>query len=425
MNTAPAPTKPSRRWLHHAASRLLAVLAPALATPLAAGPVPDPAPAVEAINRFGIDLHQHLAAAPGSGNLLLSPYSIQSALAMTFAGAEGQTRAEMSRVLHFDRDEEKLQASFKAMAASLREAAAGSRGEFEFNVANRLFGMQGYRFNQPFLQTVATAYGAPLEPIDFSRADRAAAHINSWVADQTQKRIQNLIHPSLLSAETKLVLVNALHLRGAWWEEFPSHNTKPRPFHLSATRTIQHPTLRQVHNFGHQQFDGFKAISLGYRHSGLQFLILLPDPTNSLARTTAALTPTLFQACRNLPVAELDLHLPKLHMEPAAIRLGDALQALGLRSAFDKPTGSANFSRMAPTNPDRLSISEVVHKTFLHLDEKGTEAAAATAVMMAPASAIGARPAPIPVHVDRPFLFAIQKVDTGACLFLGQVVDPR
>ncbi len=382
--------------------------------------------AARAVNRFAVELHRQVASSAPGQNLLLSPYSIQSALAMTYAGASGNTRAEMARVLHFAGEEDPLHRGFQTINHSLRSAAAASEGAFSFNVANRLFGQQGFTFRTPFLNTVSNFYGAPLEALDFAQSVASARHINQWVEHQTQDRIRDLIDPSLLNLDTRLVLVNALHLKAAWAKPFTTGLTKTRPFHLGNDLTADVRTLHSVETHGFKEFDGFRAVSLAYRSGDLQLVLFVPDTTNGLAALEGKLSAETLDACRSLPRKELDLYLPLLKMAPPTLSLSRPLQAMGLKSAFDLPQGSAHFDRMADTARERLKISEVVHRTFLELDEKGTEAAAATAVIMMRASAVPLKkPTPVVVRVDRPFAFAIQHRESGACLFLGRVTDPR
>jgi len=178
---------------------------------------------------------------------------------------------------------------------------------------------------------------------------------------------------------------------------------------------------------GYSQRDGFSVVTIPYTGDEVQLLVLLPDKTNGLAALEAKLTPKLLASCANPDLGEVLLHLPKFRIEPPLFRLSKVLQALGMKSAFDQPRGSANFERMAPRKPnDYLCVSEVFHKTFLALDERGTEAAAATAVaMMRATAAMIEQPKPVEVRVDHPFLFAVQHRASGACLFLGRVTDPR
>jgi serpin B len=398
----------------------------------------DTAIAAQAINTLGLELLARTSAP--TNNALLSPYSIQSALAMTYAGADGQTRTEMARVLHFPNNDAALHGAFSALQAALdaltkstmqspeAQKLYGVSGDpVTLTVANRLFGQQGFEFRPSFLSLVKDSYGAPLEQLDFAKPAAASQTINTWVERQTRDRIRNLVPASALSADTRLVLVNAIYLKAPWIEEFPAHATQPRPFHMCGGKTVEVPTLLRQAHFGYAQREGYAAVTIPYRGGGLHFLVLLPDAADGLAALEQKLTAAQLAACARLPTPEVILQMPKLKLEPPPLSLAKPLQALGMKSAFNVPAGSANFDRMAPPHAGAsLCISEVLHKTFLALDEKGTEAAAATAVMMAPtAIAVGERPKPIVVNVDRPYLFAIQHRASGACLFLGRVTDPR
>lgn len=395
-------------------------------------------PAADAINALGIELLQH--SGQPDANALLSPYSIQSALAMTYAGAEGETRNEMQRVLHYPDDDAAVHHSFTALRMALEEVMQESVREVErmqkygatndpiiLTGANRLFGQTGYAFREPFLILMRNDYGAPFEPLDFVRSPASATkHINDWVEDQTRQRIRDLIPEGALSDLTRLVLVNAIYLKAPWASEFPTSATKLQPFHRAANRLIHVPTMTTKRTLGYARRNGHTALTIPYRGGELHFLILLPDRVDGLAALEQTLTTRSLADCAQLNPQEVILHLPKFKLEPPVMALGRELQKLGMKSAFDQPRGSANFDRLAPRRPDDyLYISEVFHKTFLNLDEKGTEAAAATAVVMFAAMAVMEKPKPIEVRVDRPFLFAIQHRASGACLFLGHLSDPR
>lgn len=400
---------------------------------------PDPALAASAINALGLELLTR-GSAPGQ-NALLSPYSLQAALAMTYAGADGETLAEMARVLHYPDDEAALHRSFADLRARLEAMTRASEERLQrskerggpadpviLTTANRLFGEKSYQFRTPFLELTASSHGAPFQPVDFITGWMAARNeINSWVEEQTRQRIRDLIPPDGLNKYTRLVLVNALYLKAPWATEFPERATGPAAFHLADGTSIQVPTMTLSERLGHWQGDGFKVVTKPFSGGDLQLLILLPDAADGLKKLESGLTAEkLVEYGRATPTL-VNLHLPKFKLEPPLLRVGDTLKALGLRTAFNQPEGSANFDRMAPRKPDDyLFISEVFHKTFLALDEHGTEAAAATAVvMMRPTSVVLDPPQPVEVKVDRPFLFAIQQTSTGACLFLGRVVDPR
>ena len=394
--------------------------------------------ATDAVNALGVDLVRQ--SAKTGANALLSPYSIQSALAMTYAGAEGDTRAEMATVLHYPKDDAEVHRSFVAlrkalddvMQKSVRDAEqmqkwGGKVDPITLTVANRLFGQTGYAFRETFVTLVRDNYGAPFEPLDFAKnSSGATKHINAWVEDQTRQRIRNLIADGALNDLTRLVLVNAIYLKAPWAEEFHDFATKPQTFYLSANNLINVPMMTAQRTVSYARRDGCTVLALPYRGGDLQFLILLPEKVDGLANLEKNLTARLLTDSAALDRKDVILYLPKFKLEPPVLSLGRELQALGMKSAFDQPQGSANFDRIAPRRPDDyLYISEVFHKTFLNLDEKGTEAAAATAVVAVAASAVREKPKPIEVRVDHPFLFAIQHRASGACLFLGQVSDPR
>jgi serine protease inhibitor len=395
--------------------------------------------AANATNKFGVDLHRQLAT--GNENLCVSPFSIESALGMTFAGADGDTRTQMARVLHFPSDASTVAASFASLQHSLEEMSAktaelakkprqfgGPSEPITLNIANRLFAQKDYDFRQDFLSLVKQNYGAAFEPMDFVADPKAATqHINKWVADQTRDKIRNLIPMDALNKLTRLVLANALYLKAPWADPFSEKTTQPEPFHIHGGAPVNVSMMRKTERFGYAKREGFSAVSLPYAGDDLQFLVLLPDEANGLRAVESKLTANVLAECAKLETQDVDLHLPKFKLEPPTIALAEKLQALGMKSAFDIPQGSTNFDKMAPRKPnDYLYISNVFHKTFIALDEKGTEAAAATAVVMMRATAMrGPKPPPIEVKVDRPFVYAIQHVPSGVCLFLGRVTDPR
>jgi serpin B len=395
--------------------------------------------AMNAINALGIDLLRQTA--PPNANALLSPYSIQMAMAMAYAGADGQTREEMARVLHFPADEAEVNDSFATLQGDLaammgRQATNAqylrryglTNDPLTLTTANRLFGQTDYDFRPTYLSLLKDTYLAPLETWDFIHDSAGATgHINQWVEEQTHDRIQNLIPAGALTRDTRLVLVNAIYMKAPWAHKFEERDTRPRPFTLAGGKPAPVPTMFLKHDLGYVHRDGFTAVALPYLGDELQLLILLPDATDGLAALEAGLKPETLAKCASLPGREVELYLPKFKLEPPAMSLSRALQSLGMKSAFDLPHGSANFDRMAPRRPDDyLYISDIFHKTFLKLDEQGTEAAAATAVLMMKALLMHEPPPrPIQIHVDHPFLFAIQHRASGACLFLGHVTDPR
>jgi len=401
----------------------------------------DPRIAAESINALGIDLLREGTAR--SEDALLSPYSLQTALAMAYAGSDGDTRREMAAALYYPVDEAALHGSIASLRQALDQLAqdtakraaeakkfGGPTDPVELTTANRLFGQQGYDFREEFLDLLANTYAAPLQLVDYiHNASGARIMINDWVEDRTHARIHDLLPPNALDDLTRLVLVNAVYLKAPWQNEFSKRSTEPRAFELRTGQTVEVSTMLNRSHYGYRKDEGFQAITVPYSGGQLHCLILLPDEPDDLPSLEAKLTSDLLVNAGRAAHQDVRLHLPKFRVEPPVLPLSKPLQALGMTTAFDVPRRTANFDRMAPRRlpGDYLLISEVFHKTFLSLDESGTEAAAATAVLMAmPTSApAGPPPEPIEVKVDRPFLFAIQHRSSGACLFLGRVTDPR
>jgi serpin B len=394
--------------------------------------------AARATNEFGIDLQHRLATR--EENLCLSPYSIQNALAMTFAGADGETRAEMGRVLHFPTEGEAVHASFASLNLALVEMAkttatiaaeskkrGGPSEPITLTLANRLFAQTGYNFRDSFRQLIEKFYGAPFAVVDFKKfPEQERQRINDWAAEQTRNRIRDLIPGGGLNALTRLVLANAIYLKAPWQSDFSESATKPKPFHLKDGAVAEVPTMTKIGSLGYSKGDGYVAVALPYTGGELQFLVLLPDEVSGLPVLETKLSAGMFAGCAKMETREIDLSLPKFKLEPPTIALSQQLRALGMKSAFDEPPGSANFDGIAPRQAnDYLAISEVFHKTFIAVDEKGTEAAAATAVSMKATTVRVEQPKPIEVKIDHPFFYAIQHVPSGACLFVGRIVDPR
>lgn len=399
--------------------------------------------AASATNQLGLDLYRQLSKENSDTNLVLSPYSITTALALAYTGSDGTTRTEMARALHFPADDLQLQDSLNSLCADLDKVTAdsvtfakdakeegGSSDPIEWHLANRLYGQTGYAFRDAFLTRMKDGYGAALEPVNFRQdAPTARLVINRWVEDQTREKIRDLIPDSGVTADTRLVLVNALYLKAPWAHPFEPALTQPAPFYVGGTRAHSVPTMAIQRHFRYRHAEGVTTIIVPYVGTELQFVIFLPDKHKGLESLEARLTADFLRASgkpNNDPAshAYVRLFLPKLRLAGPSLGLSNVLQTLGMKSAFDRPPGSADFGRIAERHPDSyLSISAVIHKTFLELDEKGTEAAAATAIVMMTGS-VAPPPKPIEVRVDRPFLFAIQHRKTGLCLFFGRVADP-
>ncbi|MEY2486385.1 MAG: hypothetical protein QOH39_2033 [Verrucomicrobiota bacterium] len=394
--------------------------------------------AAKATNEFGVDLYRQVAV--GDGNICLSPYSISCALAMALSGADDGTRSEIAGVLHVDSKADvdpsfgALQKSLAAMGARTAEIAEDSKkygGPAEpitIAMGNRLFPQSGYEFRKEFFAKMKDEYGAPPEPLDYKKnAGPATKRINDWVATQTHDRIRDLI-PQTLPPSTRLVLANAIYLKAPWQSNFVESATQSQPFHVKSGAPVDVRTMRALKTLGYAKKSGSQVVTIPYTGGDLQFVIFVPDQVDGVSALEQKLNAAALAECTKLQAVDVDLHLPKFKLEPGTLPLSEQLQRLGMKSAFDIPAGSANFDRMAPRKPDEyLAISEVFHKTFIAVDEKGTEAAAATAVAMRTTAMRHQEPTPKPieVRVDRPFFYAIQHVPSGVCLFIGRVTDPR
>lgn len=392
-------------------------------------------------NTVGLDLYRELARTRPGTNLIVSPYSIESALALAYAGAEGGTREEMARVLRLPADNQPLQAGFAGLRAALTQVAEDSQrladtrtkagkptDPIAWSAANRLFGQTDYAFRDSFLTLMRDGFAAPFAPLDFRiNYERSRLTINAWVEEQTRQKITDLLPAGALDESTRLVLVNALYLKAPWETPFEKTLTTPRAFRLASGASPQVPTMQRTGTMGYALDDGFTVVTLDYLGGGLQFVLALPAEGQAIDAAAARVTPSHFSRWAKLGDTSrqnVALSLPRFKVKGSTLALGQALRALGMKNAFDEPRGSANFEGIAPRRPDEyLAMSEVYHQTYVALDEEGTEAAAATAVVIVGVTSLP--PPAIEVRVDRPFLFALQHRASGTCLFLGRIMDPQ
>ncbi len=372
---------------------------------------------------FALDLYRQLLEDAGDDNLFYSPYSLSIALAMTYAGAEGETADQMAEALHFTLPELQLHAAFNQLDLLLSGRGEGAEGKddegFRLNVVNALWGQRDYDFLETFLDTLAENYGAGLRTLDFeSDPERAREVINAWVGDQTEGRIEDLIPQGVLTALTRLVLTNAIYFNAAWAEPFNDELTTDAPFTLLDGQEVSVPMMHQTTQYAYVEGDGYQAVDIPYDGRELSMLIVLPT-AGTLADYEAGLDAAdLNDIVGRLGSQQVALTMPRFEAR-SAFSVVEALQALGMEEAFSQD--DADFSRM--TGEPELYISEVVHEAFVSVDEEGTEAAAATAVVMTLRSA--APMDPVEMRIDHPFLFFIRDLETGAVLFVGRIVDPR
>jgi serpin B len=391
--------------------------AEAITTPQA--PDADVTAVANGNNAFAVDLFHQLAA---SDNLFFSPYSISAALAMTYAGAQGDTATQMASALHFSLSQERLHAALNALALDLqsRSKVQGLKPDqtFQLNVANSLWGQQGFSFKADFLDLLARDYGAGMRLVDFEKDPESARQaVNAWVSDATNQRITNILPPGSVDTLTRLVLANAIYFKAPWMQPFESSATQDADFHHLDGSTVSAPMMQRTGEMSYAEGANFQLLELPYAGGQVSMIVLLPK-SGQFADVAKNLTVgQLDQAIGSLRSTQVDLSLPKFKFDWSAA-LPDALKALGMTDAFDD---QADFSGMDGAKD--LYISNVLHKSFVAVDENGTEAAAATAVAVA-GMAAPVQQNPVEFKADRPFLFLIRDNPTGTILFMGQVIDP-
>ena len=372
---------------------------------------------------FAERLYTKLASEPG--NLFFSPTSVRLALGMTYAGARNTTARQMAATLSFGDNPQLLHDAHASLLGEWQTAAHSANPEFTLRVANRLWGQTGRAFRPDFLQLVQTRYGAPLQPLDFLHdVEGSRVTINRWVAERTEEKIPELLARGILTPGTPLVLTNAVYFKANWTQAFPAAATSPQPFQLAPQRTVTVPMMQLTAKLRYAQVDAAQVLELPYGaadaegETRLSMTVLLPDDRAGLPQLEKALAGGRLADFLSAPQpAKVQVFLPRFQAR-SAFKLGQTLTALGMPEAFDSK--QADFSGMAALH--ELYIGEVIHQAYVAVDEKGTEAAAATAVVMAPG---GAPPAPPQTfRADHPFLFVIRDRRRGNILFMGRIADP-
>jgi len=357
------------------------------------------------------------------GNLIYSPFILSLALSMTLAGAETTTRDAMLEALQFSLEEGEIHPAFNALMLAIEASQIieeeSEGGSFELNIANSIWGQQGFNFEQAFLGRIALNYGAGIYTVDFvSNPEPARVAINDWVEDETQEKIKDLIPPNAITPLTRLVLANAIYFKGSWFHPFDQGLTQPGPFTTlkSEEISVEMMKLFDEHLLYLQEGD-IQIVSLPYLSQDFAMTLIVPD-RGSFTTVEDMLTVDLLDSLLSNMVSErINLEMPKFDFE-TTINANDPLKALGMEEAFDPDL--SDFKGMADV--EDLHITDVLQKATITVDEEGTEAAAATAVIVGVESApIGE---PISLMIDRPFLFFIQHQPTGTILFMGRVVEP-
>ena len=377
---------------------------------------PDRDAVVEGNNAFALTLYAQLRRQ--DGNLFFSPESISTALAMTYAGARGDTAAAMAKTLHFTLPPDRLH---PAMGALLGDLNATHQG-YQLRVANALWAQQGYKFLDDFLNLMKSDYGAGFNQVDFkSPNDAARLTINQWVELKTENRIKDLLQPGTIDGLTRLVLTNAIYFKGDWQTQFDKSQTRDEDFHVTASQAIKAPLMHREDRFNYFSGGSFQVLEIPYKGRELSLTILLPNGTDGLPALEQSLTTSSLQQWlgKLQPVSNIILAMPRFKTTHQ-FELKSTLSAMGMQLAFDDD--AADFSGMIGKR--ELVISAVVHKAFVDVNEEGTEAAAATAVIVNRAMAMPRPQQPIVFRADHPFVFLIRENASGAILFMGRVTDP-
>jgi serpin B len=375
---------------------------------------PISAAVVEGNTAFALDLYWELK--DTKGNLFFSPYSISTALAMTYAGARENTAKQMADVLHFPPGQKEVHPAFGQLETLLNEVQ--TKGDIQLNVANSLWPQEGFPLLEEYLALVKKYYGVVITPLDYQRAaEKAREIINHWVEEKTKDKIKNLIQPGVLDALTRLVLVNAIYFKGNWASQFEEKRTKEDTFYLLSGKTVQTPLMAQEKEFAYGDEEFMQVIELPYVGESLSMIVLLPKENDGLPQLEKQLTAAnLRMWTSGLRKQKVKVFLPRFKMT-SQFSLAKTLAAMGMHDAFNPD--KANFSGM-DGRPNWLYIGAVLHKAFVDVNEEGTEAAAATAVVMRIKMALN-QPT---FRADHPFIFLIRENTTGSILFLGRVMDP-
>ncbi len=364
-------------------------------------------------NVFAFDLYGKVSAS--QGNVFMSPFNISDALAMTYMGARGETAEQMAKVLHLVPQGD-VAPAFRELLAQLNDPKR--RSQYDLLTANALWGQHDYHFLPAFVDQLRKDFGGDLYAVDFQKnADAARQRINRWVEEQTKDKIKDLLKSGDVNALTRLVLTNAIYFKSDWLKPFSVKATVNLDFQLGGGKKQETPMMHQTGDFKLLETDQFQALELPYRGKELSMVVFLPRKTDGLANLERSLTAERMNEWLNkLQSHKVAVALPKFRMT-AEFRLASTLSAMGMSAAFQQ--GRADLSGIDGSR--ELSIGDVIHKAFVEVDEKGTEAAAATAVVVRVASAVEQVRT---FRADHPFFFMLRDNKTGSILFIGRLVQP-
>jgi len=366
---------------------------------------------VDASNRFAFELYRRYSS--GSWNILFSPYSVSTALSMVYEGAGGETADEMETVFHFIEDPSKR----RPAVAMIHKAINGEDRDYELNTANALWMQENYSILQDYVDTVVNFYGGEANSLDFSGApEESRIVINEWVEERTNDRIKDLLPRNSINPEVVLVLTNAIYFKGDWLIEFDVKSTKKEEFHVSPTESVEADTMSLLgERFNYTETGDMQVLELPYTGKDISMIILLPKENNLSDIESTLSCDELGELIDGLKETAVNVYLPKFTFETKYFMKEDLIE-MGMPTAF---TPSANFTGI--TEVEMLFIDVVIHQAFIEVNEEGTEAAAATGVVMKRSAATS--PSEV-FHADHPFIFIIQDRVTGAILFMGRVMAP-
>ena len=367
-------------------------------------------------NEFMIKAYNKLALDEKNDNIFFSPFSISSALAMTFAGSNTNTEVEMANALEFSANTDLFHKNFSIVTNRINEI--GKKGKVKLSIANSLWLQKGYTFLDDFTKIGKEYYNAEIKNLNFAESEKSRQIINQWVEDKTNEKIKNLIPKGILDALTRLVLTNAVYFKGEWKEQFKKKSTKEKIFYTFKNKDVPAKMMYNKARYGYYENEKFQFLEMPYKGDDVSMFVILPKETQGLSKIESNLSLKMINlAIKGIEKKEVIVYFPKFKLE-LSYELSRLMKSLGMNDAFSK---KADFSKI--TDNKELYISAIIHKTFIEVDEKGTEAAAATAVVMR----VKSMPPPaekIEFKADHPFFYFIRENSTGTILFTGRMNDP-
>ncbi len=378
----------------------------------------DLATLVEGNSAFAFDLYKKLRDA--DGNLFYSPYSISEVLSMTYGGARAETEKQMAATLQFRLPQSRLHPAFNSLDLELAKRGQGAKGKdekgFRLHVVNALWGQQGFAFLPDYLDLLAQNYGAGIRLLDFIKAtEPSRQNINQWVSEQTEEKIKDLLPPGSITTDTRLVLTNAIYFNAAWASAFKPEATIDGKFTILNGSQVNVRLMKQTESYGYASGDSYQAVELPYDGRELSMVILMPRADQFRTFETTLSGQQLSSIINSIKYQRVELSMPKFKIE-SKFSLKNNLSAMGMPAAFN----NSDFSGI--DGKTDLEIMDVVHKAYVAVDEAGTEAAAATGVIVGVTSVVPGEP--VKVTIDHPFIFLIRDIKTGSILFVGRILDP-